>query len=56
LEERVDGTGTGREHLPLTDGWVLATNHSKQAIASFIRQACDIAGVAFGSELVVHLG
>ncbi len=45
-----------KEHLPLVDGWVVATNHSKQAIGKHLQLASVVAGRNFGQDLVVELG
>lgn len=42
--------------IQLASGWWLGTNHSKQTIGQIIATACDVAGVAHGSNLVAHLG
>ncbi|MES2406590.1 MAG: hypothetical protein V4528_04615 [Pseudomonadota bacterium] len=42
--------------IKLDSGWWMSTNHSKQTIGTIIAMACDVAQVAFGRDLVAHLG
>lgn len=37
-------------------GWFMGTNYSKLDFEKIIRMACEVAGVEFGRELVIHLG
>lgn len=39
----------------LRSGWWIGTNASKAAIAKIIEMACEVAGVTFGSDLIVEL-
>ncbi len=40
----------------LSSGWWIVANLSRNSIQRFIERACDVAGVKFGSELIVNLG
>jgi len=40
----------------LSDGWWIGANVSRARIEQIIRMACEVAGVKFGSELIVNLG
>jgi len=42
--------------VQLQSGWWMSTNHSKQTIGQIIAMACDVAQVAYGSDLVANLG
>lgn len=46
-----------REHAAkLQSGWWASTNHSRATIRRIIEMACEVAGLHFGSDLVVNLG
>ena len=40
----------------LQSGWWIGTNYSRQAITKIIQMACEVAGIAFGRDLIVNLG
>jgi len=52
--ERPDLVGEYSEKLD--SGWWMSTNHSKHTIGTIIAMACDVAQLAYGRDLVVHLG
>lgn len=37
-------------------GWWVGTNYSKRFIPRILKMACEVAGIKFGSDLVVNLG
>ena len=37
-------------------GWWMSTNHSKRTIGQIILMACDVAQLAYGKDLIFHLG
>lgn len=41
--------------VQLESGWWMSTNHSRQTISQIISMACDVAKVAYGTELTVNL-
>jgi hypothetical protein len=41
--------------IQLLSGWWLGTNHSKQTIDQIIAMSCDVAGIAYGKDLIAHL-
>lgn len=43
-------------YAELKPGWYVGTNYSRQVIESIIRLACDVASLAFGSDVQVDLG
>jgi hypothetical protein len=42
-------------HL-LNSGWWVSTNHSKATITKILQMASEVAGLQFGTELIVYLG
>lgn len=52
--ERPDLVGEYSEKLD--SGWWMSTNHSKHTIGTIIAMACDVAQLAYGRDLVAHLG
>ena len=52
--ERPDLVGEFSEKLD--SGWWMSTNHSKHTIGTIIAMACDVAQLAYGRDLVAHLG
>lgn len=52
--ERPDLVGEYSEKLD--SGWWMSTNHSKQTIGQIIAMACDVAQMAYGRDLIAHLG
>jgi len=46
-----------RDHsYELKPGWWLGSNLSKNSIDRIIRMACEVAGIRYGSELIINLG
>jgi len=45
----------GHSHM-LKSGWWIGTNYSKASIRKIIQMACEVAGIAFGQDLIVNLG
>ena len=42
------------EQLP--SGWFVGTNYGRAGIESILQMACEVAGLRFGVDLVIHLG
>ena len=55
IAESPAGTGVPSKSVrPLPGGWHISTNLSTEAKLRYLRCACDAAGIAFGSDLVVE--
>jgi len=39
----------------LTPGWWVGTNYSRNNIEKIIKMACEVAGIKFGAELIIHI-
>ena len=40
----------------LPSGWFMGTNYSKSTLPTFVRLACEVAGLEYGRDLVLQLG
>ena len=47
----------GRDYShQLSSGWWLGTNYSRASIRKILQMASEVAGLQFGTDLIVHLG
>ncbi len=54
IARTAEGTGVPEHVRSLPGGWHINTNLSTADKLRNLERACDVAGVVFGSELVVH--
>lgn len=55
IAESPEGTGAPKHVRPLPGGWHLNTNLSTRDKLRNLERACEVAGIAFGSDLVVEI-
>ena len=56
IAQSPEKTGAPKYARRLPGGWHINTKLSTAAKLSYLKRACDVAGVAFGSELVIDIG